>query len=111
MMGSIRRLMKLPIETTLLYVPAQIDVDADIVELTDSLIEARMGSIWWNDPAVDAGLASREIDRNWDWKDLEIERRESTGIPHIGRVRKLSARRLAIITQDGAVQGAMMLST
>jgi hypothetical protein len=103
--------MRLPIETTLLYVPAQTDVDASIIDLTDSLIEQRMGSEWWDDPALDAGLASREIDRYWDWKELELERAESTDNPRIGRIRKLSARRYAIVTEDGAVQGAMLVSS
>ncbi len=103
--------MKLPIAATLLYVPSQTDVDAQIVELTDPLIEQRMGSPWWNDPALDSTLAAREIDRYWNWKELEIERPENTAFRDIGRYRKLSARKLAIITEDGAVQGAMMVST
>jgi hypothetical protein len=103
--------MKLPIKVTLFYVPSQTDVDADITELTDSLIERRMGGTWWDDPALDAELASREIDKFWDWKELKIERAESVvGFPEIGRGKTLSARRLAVVTEDGAVQGAMLVS-
>ena len=42
-----------------------------------------------------------EIDRDWDWADLEIE----------GDGRILASQKLAVVTGDGAVQGAMMIST
>ena len=78
--------MKLPKIVTLLYVPSKADIDAAIVDLTDAMIERRMGDAWWDDPAVDPELAQDEIDRHWDWTELEIE----------GGGRVLKSRRLAV---------------
>jgi hypothetical protein len=93
--------MKLPQIVTLRYVPSQADIDARIVALTDAMIRERMNDAWWEDPALDPGLTENEIDREWDWLSLEIERD--------GEI--LDSRKLAIVTADDAVQGAMLVST
>src|SRR5436190_1595396 len=93
--------MLLPRHATLFHVPSGIEIDASIVALTGPLIRREMGSAWWDDPALNSSLSAREIDRHWNWVELEIERG--------GRL--LAAQRLAVVTSDGAVQGAMLLST
>lgn len=93
--------MKLPKSVTLFHAPSKVDVDAEVVELTEAMIEHRMGEAWWGDPAIEPASAEEEIDRHWDWAELEIEREG----------RRLRARRFAVATQDGVVQGAMMAST
>lgn len=92
--------IELPRIVTLLHAPSRTDIDASIVELTDAMIERQMGDAWWNHPAIDPVLAESEIDRYWDWTQLRIE--------HADRI--LRSRRLAIVTADDAVQGAMMVS-
>ena len=86
---------------TLLDVPSGRDVGARVVALTDAMIRRGMGSAWWDDPVVDPELAAKEIDQDWDWAELAIERG--------GRV--LASRKLAVVTADGVVQGAAMCST
>src|SRR5687768_11988526 len=93
--------MRFPKRIELLYVPAQTDAEAHVVALTKTLIRRRMGSAWWDDPAIDSRAAADEIDRGWDWTTEEIERN--------GRV--LKSRKLAVVTGDRAVQGAMLAST
>jgi hypothetical protein len=92
--------MTFPLRIDLFYVPAGVRVDAEILQLTDELIASEMGEHWWNEAVVDDELAAREIDRYWDWIELEIERN--------GEV--LAPERLAVITPDGNVQGAAMFS-
>jgi hypothetical protein len=93
--------MRFPKRVELLYLPAQTSAEARVVRLTNPLIVRAMGEAWWIDPAIDPDKADAEIDRYWSWLDLEIKRG--------GRI--LRSRKLAIVTGDGAVQGAMMLST
>ncbi len=92
--------MKLPKRIPLYYEPSKTYFESHVTELTEALIKTRVAEAWWNDPALDVDLASAEIDRNWDWTELEIE--------HGGRI--LKSRKLGVITGDGAVQGAMMIS-
>src|SRR5439155_1943976 len=94
--------MRLPKLIDLYFVPAQVPVPAEIVDLTREMIERRMGAAWWDDPSLDQPVAKREIDRHWDWNTLQIER------PHRGVI---GSSKLAVITEDGAVQGATMCST
>jgi len=70
------------------------------VELSAQLIAKELGPAWWNDSAVDLEAASGEIDRNWNWTKLEIERG--------GKI--LAGLIFAVLTGDGAAQGAMLLS-
>jgi hypothetical protein len=93
--------MRLPKRIELLYVPAQIAAEAHVVPLTRTLIRRRMGSSWWDDATIDPEAAGPEIDRQWDWSAEDMERD--------GRV--LKSRKLAAMTGDGAVQGAMLVST
>lgn len=92
--------MKLPTPVALYHVPSGLDAEAVVVALTDGLIERWMGAAWWEDPAIDQDAAASEIDRHWDWLGLSIDR---DGRP-------LRDRKLAVVTGDGAVQGAMMVS-
>jgi len=93
--------VKFPKQITLLYAPSGQPVEAQVVELSAALIRRKMGAHWWAGPAIGAALAEREIDRYWDWTEQEIERE--------GKI--IASRKLAVLTGDGAVQGAMMIST
>jgi hypothetical protein len=93
--------MDFPHLIELFYVPAATRVDAHVVSLTDDLIEKAMGSAWWIDAAMDDDLARLEIDRDWNWSDLAIE--------YEGEI--IPSQKFAVVTGDGAVQGAMMVST
>jgi hypothetical protein len=93
--------MRFPKPTELLYVPESVVVYAQISPLTRSTIKRRMGARWWENAELEPSLADREIDRRWNWAEMKIEREG----------RNLSARSLAVVTDDGAVQGAMMMST
>src|SRR5437867_3104048 len=92
--------MKPPKLIDLPYIPSGKLIEAQIVELTPELIEQRMGEAWWSDPAIDGAQAAAEIDRGWDWSTLQIER-EGVVLRSLG---------LAVLTSDGAVQGASLFS-
>lgn len=93
--------MNFPKPVTLLHVPTTVEIDAEVTELTDAMIGQCMGDAWWDDTAIDPPLARQEIDRFWDWAELEIERE--------GQI--LDTRNFAVVTSDGVVQGAIMVST
>jgi hypothetical protein len=93
--------MKFPKAVDLRFAPFNLYVRSHIVELTSDLIERSMGKAWWDNADIDPTLAEAEIDRHWDWSEMGIELN--------GRV--LGSRKLAIVTDDGAVQGAAMCST
>ena len=93
--------MKLPKLIELLYVPAGVPVEAEVMPLTRTLIRRSMGAAWWRDPAVDPEMAEAEIDRHWDWSTLVLERGGAV----------IRSRKLCVRTGDGAIQGAMMVST
>ena len=92
--------MRFPKPVQLLHVPSQLTVEAQIVRLTSNRIRRGMGDVWWNAQEIDPDEAQNEIDRHWDWTTEEIERE--------GRV--LRSLKLALVTGDGAVQGAMLVS-
>jgi hypothetical protein len=99
--------MQLPLRANLLYIQADaIDardgvlVGASLVDLTDELVDRQMSAGWWQDDAINLRAAELEIDRHWDWR--------GTAFGRDGR--DLRAIRLALITDHGAVQGAMMMS-
>jgi hypothetical protein len=93
-------MIKLPKRIELFHVASGITAEAVVALLSDELIEQRMGEAWWNDPVIDPELASHEIDRHWDWRDVEIERGGDL----------LPSQKLAALTGDGVVQGAMLCS-
>src|SRR5438045_2791653 len=92
--------MKLPKQIDIFHVPTLAQIEAKIVPLSEELIEEQLGLAWWQEAEIDQNLAADEIDRYWEWTELEIERD--------GRV--LRSRKIAIVTSDGAVQGAAMYS-
>ncbi len=102
-------LMKLPLPVNLLYAPADakrpaaegLEAAADLVELTDRWVDAAVTDAWWSDERIDPSAAADEIDRYWDWHVDEIE--YDGGAVEVAR--------LAVVTGDGAVQGAMLLSS
>ena len=92
--------MGLPKRIGLFHDPSAGYVEAHVVELSDQLIKREIGSAWWSDPALDVQAAPGEIDRNWNWLDLEIERGGAI----------LDALKFGVVTGDSAVQGAMLIS-
>jgi hypothetical protein len=93
--------MRFPKRVELLFVPTDTNAEAHVIALTELRIRRGMGDVWWNDPRLSASAAAKEIDRRWDWTAREIERG--------GRV--LASRKLGVVTGDGAIQGAMLVST
>src|SRR5207253_6270865 len=92
--------MELPKRIPLFHDPSGQYVEEHVTKLSNELIEEKIERVWWSEPALDAKAASREIDRNWNWREMEIEQG--------GRI--LGASTLGVITGDGEVQGAMLLS-
>ncbi|HEX5242105.1 MAG TPA: hypothetical protein VFW23_02500 [Tepidisphaeraceae bacterium] len=90
-----------PKVTTLLFAPAGQYVEAKIVELTPELADQRIHRDWWADDGLLEQFDPPPIDRHWNWNEM--------GIEHDGRM--LAAKKVAIVTGDQAVQGAMMIST
>lgn len=90
-----------PKVTTLLFAPTGQYVEARIVELTTELADRRIHRDWWGDDGLLGQFDPPPIDRHWNWNEM--------GIEHDGRM--LAAEKVAIVTGDGAVQGAMMIST
>jgi len=86
--------------TTLLFAPTDQYVQAQIVELTPQLAEQRIHGEWWTDPQLLDQFDPTPIDRHWNWNEIAIE--------HRGKL--LASEKVAIITGDQAVQGAMMIS-
>ncbi len=87
--------------TTLKFAPMNLYVEAQIVSLTDELIETQMNARWWSDDSLCDYFSEPPIDLHWDWRDI--------GIEYGGR--NLASQKVAIVTGDGAVQGAMLIST
>src|SRR6266487_4495165 len=93
--------MGLPKRIPIFHYPSTTYVEALVVELSDEVVRQGIGREWWSDSELDTQAASGEIDRQWDWMDLEIE--------WGGKI--LAALKLGVVTGDGSVQGAMLLST
>lgn len=87
--------------STLLFAPTNQIVEAEVCSLTDELITERMQPRWWQDQALRDPLEPEPIDRHWNWHEFAIE--------HGGVL--LPSERVALITGDGEVQGAMLMST
>lgn len=86
--------------TTLFFAPTKQYVEAHIVDLTPDLAEQRLHNEWWADEGLLDHFEPPPIDRDWDWNEMAIE----------NEGRKLSDKKFALTTGDGAVQGAMMIS-
>ena len=90
----------LPKITTLFFAPTSQYVQAQIVELTPDIAERRIHRSWWTDDGLLEQFNPPPIDRLWNWNEMSIE---YDGKP-------LEAEKIAIVTGDQAVQGAMMIS-
>ncbi len=89
-----------PTTKELYFAPTGQYLEAQIVELTAEIASRRMLRDWWADPSLLERFETPPNARDWNWNDDAIE--------HEGRI--LKSEKVAIITGDGAVQGAMMLS-
>jgi hypothetical protein len=90
----------LPKITTLFFAPTNQYVEAQIVELTADVAEQKIHRDWWKDAHLLDQFDPPPIDRRWNWKEM--------GIEYEGRT--LATEKVAIVTGDQAVQGAMMIS-
>ncbi|MFI5380040.1 MAG: hypothetical protein ACHRHE_12145 [Tepidisphaerales bacterium] len=85
--------------TALFFSPASQYVEARIVALTKHLAD-RIHRDWWIDASLSEHFDPPPIDRYWNWNEI--------GIEYDGR--PLESEKVAVVTADGAVQGAMMIS-
>jgi hypothetical protein len=90
----------LPQMATLFFAPTNQFVEAQIVELTADLAGRYIHHDWWTDDGLLDQFDTYPIDRHWNWNEM--------GIEYDGRA--LAAEKVAIVTGDQAVQGAMMIS-
>jgi hypothetical protein len=90
----------IPKVTTLFFAPTNQYVEAQIVELTADLAEQQIHRDWWTDTELLDRFNPPPIDRHWNWNEM--------GIEHDGRT--LTTEKVAIVTGDHAVQGAMLIS-
>jgi len=90
-----------PKVVTLFFAPTAQYVEAHITELSPELAERRVHRDWWTDADLLGQFDPPPIDRHWNWNEI--------GVEHDGRL--LAAEKVAILTGDQAVQGAMMIST
>ncbi len=86
--------------TTLLFSPTGRYAVARIVALTPHMADLRIHRDWWVDAALLDQLDPPPIDRYWNWNEI--------GIEYEGR--PLESAKIALVTGDGAVQGAMVIS-
>lgn len=93
--------MTVPRTTTLFFAPTRQFVEAHIVEMTPDLADRKIHLEWWADPALLDRLEPAPIDRFWNWNEMGIEFED----------RPLAAKKLAVLTGDDALQGAMTIST
>jgi hypothetical protein len=85
---------------TLFFAPTGQYVEARIVGLTAGLAEQQIHRDWWSDAELLERFDPPPIDRHWNWNEMAIE--------HDGRI--LTSEKVAIVTGDQAVQGAMLIS-
>jgi hypothetical protein len=90
-----------PVRTQLLFAPQKLLVDAWIESLTGELIETRMADHWWTDQDLKRRFKLAPIDRHWNWQDWPLER---DGVI-------LTSEKIGVLTGDGNVQGAMLISS
>jgi len=89
----------LPVTVPLLFAPTKQVIEAHIVEWNDAIAD-HVHEAWWIGHDLIDEFDPQPIDRNWNWDEFEIEMDGRT----------LASKRVAIVTGDGAVQGAMMIS-
>lgn len=90
-----------PLTRRLAFAPTGEYVEATIVSLTPEMAAAQLAGSWWSHPSLKRDLQPPPIDRWWDWNAMSID---FDGRP-------LASEKVAIVTGDGAAQGAMMVST
>lgn len=90
-----------PTQCVLLFVPADVFVNAQIVTLTPEMIAHGMGDRWWHDRSLVAVMNPPPIDRDWMWEDVEI----------MWEGQVLPSEKVAVVTGDGYIQGAMLISS
>jgi len=89
-----------PVRTNLLFAPQNLLVEAEIHSLSPRLIEEKISQGWWHEDCLKARLKPEPIDLHWNWNECEIER---DGVI-------LGSEKIGISTDDGNVQGAMLIS-
>jgi hypothetical protein len=89
----------LPRDISLFFAPTEQYVKAKIIRLTPRLADRQIHGAWW---AHDDLLPEYDdpIDRHWDWNEMQIEWNGKT-LPDL---------KVAIVTGDRLIQGAMMIS-
>src|SRR5690348_6273790 len=90
-----------PAPATLWFAPRKVFVAAEVHALPPDLVDERITRRWWSDPFLKPVIEPAPIDRAWDWNGVAIEYND----------RLLAAERVGILTGDGEVQGAMLIST
>lgn len=90
-----------PRPVTLFFAPTKQYVAARIESLSQKMIEEEIHRDWWNDPALVDKFVPPPIDLHWNWTEFDIEQDG----------RKLASEKVAVVTGDGLVQGAMLIST
>ena len=86
----------------LFFAPTQELVEAQIVTLTADMIDKQISNDWWHDEALKEHFDVPQIDQHWNWNEMEIGYGD----------RILVSEKYAIIAgENGAVQGAMMISS
>lgn len=85
----------------LYFAPLEVVVEATIATLSDQLAEKKINAAWWQDGLVKTRLDCPPIDRQWSWSKATIE--------YDGRI--LPSQKVAVLTNDGEVQGAMLVAT
>jgi hypothetical protein len=92
-----------PAGTKLFLAPGRVYVEAKIVSLTEKMADDLILHGWWDEECLSIPLDEPlPIDRHWNWNAMEIE---FEGKP-------VESERIAIVAgDDGAVQGAMMISS
>jgi len=92
-----------PGRTKLFLAPDRVYVEAKIVSLTEKMADDLILRGWWDEQCLDIPHDQPlPIDRYWNWNAMEIE--------FDGQA--LESERIAVVAgDDGAVQGAMMISS
>ena len=89
-----------PFPSVIEFMPTWQKVQAHIMALSPDVIQKRVNEEWWDDEALKSEFDPSPIDRSWDWNDMAIE--------HEGRI--LESKVVGLVTDDGCVQGAMLVS-
>ena len=92
--------MTLGFRTAIHFAPARRNVTAVIRPLARRVLSRRVMQDWWSDEDIVVDPVRPPIDRHWDWANAVIDR---DGVV-------LRSRRVGVVTDDGAVEGAMVLS-